>query len=230
MSPYQALIILTLALGPGLAQAAVAKSASIHDMARQSEMVFLGRVTQVDGRKVFVDPPPGSAQPAVEVWSDIRFVVERTLYGRADLQPSQSLVLTQRGGEAGSGRDRIRQQIGGYPRFTVGERVVVFLERTDTGRQVVTGMAQGKYTVTIDPTTGQTIATRDLTGLVRVGGPAPGTRPLVGLPATHDRLSLGQLETLVQGRRPNPRPVNLVPARPTIRTPQVTVRAPEVSP
>ena len=231
MSTHQALVILTWVLGPGLAQAAVAKSASIHDMARQSEVVFVGRVTDVESRKIVVAPTTDPDQRAFEVWSDIIFAVERVLHGRADVVgPAQRLVLTQRGGEAGSGPERVRQIIGGYPQFTVGERVVVFLERTDTGRLVVTGMAQGKYTLTLDPSTGQEIAARDLTGLTRVGGRAPGTLALAGRPLTHDRLPLLQLEALVRGDRPIPRPLSLTPVEPTIQTPRITVRGSEVRP
>ena len=37
------------------------------------------------------------------------------------------------------------QAVPGYARFEVGERVVLFLERTMTGRLVVTGLSQGKF-------------------------------------------------------------------------------------
>jgi hypothetical protein len=90
--------------------------------------------------------------------------------------------------------------VPGYARFKVGERVMLFLERADTGQLVVTGLAQGKYTLTTDAKSGVVIAERDLDGLHQLGKrPA---RVFANVPQNPNRMTLGQLLNVVKGERP----------------------------
>ena len=56
---------------------------------------------------------------------------------------SSTLVVRQPGGEI----DGIGQKVSGLASFAEGEEVVLFLERVETGKYRVNGMAQGKYRV-----------------------------------------------------------------------------------
>lgn len=195
------------------AEATTVLELSVAEMAERSEVVFVGRVTRQSSR---LDVRIEDGIRTVRVWTDTTFAIERVLKGTK----RRELTLAQLGGEAGEGTDRIRQVVHGLPTFTVGEEVVVFLERTDTGRLVVTGLAQGKYTLRPDPAGGPPIAVRSTAGLHTVGRRNKRIRRLVGVPPTEDRLTLPQLEALVRGERPVPAPVRI------FRTPQVSIPAP----
>lgn len=197
----------------GVAEAATVKVLSPGNLADRSTVVFIGTVAEQKSR--FVAGPN-------HVVTETVFAVEQVIKG-----PDKRLArfaLTQLGGTASDGTAPRTTAVPGYARFAEGERVMLFLEPTTTGRLVPTGLAQGKYTLSVDPKSGVTLAVRDLEGLHLVGaGP---TRHLLGAPQDPNRLTLDQLLRIARGQRPV-EPVRLR----DLRTPQVDLPAPgEVAP
>lgn len=203
------LAALALSLWVGAAQAATVERLTLGRLAELSERVFIGTVTAQASRL--------STSPR-QVWTDTTFRVEQVLKGDKDTAP---FTLTLLGGEAGQGADRLRQVVHGYPTFQVGERVVLFLERTPAGL-VVTGLAQGKFTVVEDAKTGRPMAVRDVGDLAFVGAHVP-TRTFLGAPADPNRLPLDQLVTVARGGVPLATPVLVRPE--AVETPQISLPA-----
>lgn len=160
--------LLPIVLLVGAAQATTLLDWGVPELTRHSELVFVGTVVaqraRVDGQRVF---------------TDTTFEIEAAWKGATPV----ALTLTQPGG-VWKGRHHV---VHGQAAFAVGERVVVFVERADTGALVVAGMALGKYTVR------DGIAARRPFGLERVD------RPLrfAGVPA-EDRMSLEVLHARVR--------------------------------
>lgn len=74
------------------------------------------------------------------VITDTEIQVAEVLKGKAD---SNTVVVMQAGGVVGD----IGQKVEGTAHFTVGEEVVLFLDRRGTERFAVTAMSQGKFRV-----------------------------------------------------------------------------------
>jgi len=95
---------------------------------------------------------------------------ERTIYTYVTLDvaevlkgwiPESQIVLKQLGGRV----DDLALIIGGQPTFTVGEHVLIFLEVRRSDRTLsTTALWQGKWTITIDSSSGLRLATRHLPG------------------------------------------------------------------
>ncbi len=184
------------------AGAATVKRLTLGQLADSSELVFVGTVK--DQRSTLEQNP-------TRVWTTTVFDVEQTLKGDKTSGP---FVLRQLGGVVGE----IRQEVYGYPTFAVGERVLLFLERAQSGRLVVTGLAQGKYTLTTDAKTGEVVADRSLDELAFLG---ERPRTLAGAPDPN-HLRLKDLARIVAGERAL-KPVRL------LETPQRVTTRPEVS-
>jgi len=170
-------------------------------LAERSEQIFIG---VVKGQETYAQRTPA------QVWTRTVFEVERSIKGPT----LPEIVIEQLGGVHGTGADRLEQVVHGYPHFRVGERVLLFLERADTGRLVVTGMAQGKYTLTPGGTTGGIIASRDVSDLALRGVRHAADAHVAGVPRNHDELLLTHLETLIDGLRPTPIPLMVRPQTP----------------
>lgn len=198
-----------LLCGPGLAWSATVEHLSPKQLADRSEMVFIGQVAEV---AVALERQP------MRVWTTVTFEVERPLKGTPGLQTR----FRQLGGTVSTENGPLTQKIHGYPSFRVGERVLMFLERTDTGVLVVTGLSQGKYTLSAgdDPTV--VVAERSLKD-IRYPRPLSPARTLAGHPSLRGPLYLDQLLDQIAGRVPVARPIRLryrVPAGlPTPRNP-----------
>lgn len=178
------LAVLLVALA-GAAQAATVRVLSPGAMADRSEVVFVAKVTAQSSRWV---------SEARHVVTDTTFTVEQTAKGSV---PSV-FVLTQLGGVVGEGAHRRGTAVPGYARFAEGERVVLFLERTDSGRLVPTGLSQGKYRVVDEG--GTQWAVRELGDLHLVGNrPA---KHLLGAPQDFNRMKLDDVLTIARGERP----------------------------
>jgi hypothetical protein len=176
----------------GFAEAATVKVLSPGALADRSVVVFVGTVSGEESR--FVSGPD-------HVVTETTFAVSQVVKGSV----GSTYVLTQLGGVVGEGAARRGTAVPGYARFSKGERVVLFLEPTSSGRLVPTGLAQGKYRVIEEG--GATLAVRDLGDLHLVGfGPQ---RHLLGAPQDPNRLALSVLLAIVAGERPS-LPVPLV--------------------
>ena len=86
--------------------------------------------------------------------------------------------------------------IHGQARFSVGEAVLVFVERLSDGRLVPYGMAQGKFTLV--ERDGRTIAVRDVRDLAFARRDASGRLVMSPAgPAVPVELDLAELEALI---------------------------------
>jgi hypothetical protein len=86
-------------------------------------------------------------------------------------QGPEIVTIRQVGGRV----DDTELRVEGQPRFTVDERVVVFLEPVEESPElwIVVSMAAGKFNVTTDRVTGELVLSRELSGLTPVRlGPA----------------------------------------------------------
>lgn len=197
-----------LALWVSSAGAATVEGLTPRALVERSEVVFIGTVQSAESRYV---------PEEMAVVTDFSFAVEQVVKG-----PDKTLrhfELTQLGGEVVEAGNRVTQAVPGYAQFTAGERVMLFLERTATGRLVPTGLAQGKYTLHDDPKNERVVAVRDTHDLNILGNRAD--RRLLGVPETPNRMTLDQLMRVVRGQRPV-EPVRVIrPALP--ETPQITL-------
>ena len=159
-------------------------------LAKLSEKVVVAHVTSV--RTV------GQRTPR-QIETLIELEIKECL--RGDCPPT--IQLRQLGGQFTFDDGVYTQKISGLPQYAVGEKVVLFLERTDTARLVVTGLAQGKFSVLGD---GEDAAiVRSLEGLNLVapkGRFKPKVREHVAVPQRLDvlRLMLMQLKPVLDIR------------------------------
>lgn len=196
-SPVRSLVLAALlgapvalgvvALAPSSARATTVRDQSIFQMSQRAERVVVGRVTDV---KTWLDTSRGA-----RVFTEATVVVDSAIKG--DAEP-KVLHLRQLGGTAGEGTQRRSQYIPGSPIWTKGESVVLFLEHTDTGRLVTSGLAMGKYALSPD-VHGRIIARRDAHDMVRIHGRMRPERFFVGAPQSEDVLPLDDLKRLVRG-------------------------------
>lgn len=214
--PATALLATLLLAAP--AGAATVEHLTLGELAERSSRVFIGTVT---AQRSTLETEP------VRVWTETTFRVERVLKGPPT---KRDYVHRQLGGTAGEGTQRYTQKIHGYPEFSVGERVLLFLEPVGEGptRLVVTGLAQGKFTLRTDAKTGETLALRDTGDLSFVGAPPVKPKTFAGAPNDPNRVPLPQLLDIIDGEKPRPVAPRVL-RRPGHHTPQVSLPAPEVA-
>ncbi|HYV19634.1 MAG TPA: hypothetical protein VFC25_11480 [Verrucomicrobiae bacterium] len=169
MIPFRSLAaaaaVLLLVAGLVPAVASVVPYLGLEELERQGQVVVLGQVRAVssmmseDGRIIITR-------------ATVR--VDRALKGG----PRAEVVVEVPGGTL-NGTTLVAS---GAPRFTEGERVVLFLEAAG-GRFGVTGWNQGRFTVRRDPNTGRDLVTQPGGGSLYVdaqGRPAPRDPRLAG--------------------------------------------------
>jgi len=184
-------------------RATTVKDANIRQLADLSERIFIGEVVGQRARLVLHDDGVRKGRSVV---TDTTFRVDEVLKGQKQTGP---FMLTQRGGEIPG---VLAQAVAGQARFTVGERVLVLVERASAGNLVVAGMSLGKYRLETAANTGEITAVRDPSGLLRLGRAAPPKLRFAGLPESEDRLPLTQLVALIRGElHPMPVPKKLRP-------------------
>lgn len=126
-------LALAVAAAPGDASATTVARLSTEQLVDAAEFAFVGTVvdvwTEVDARGL--------------VWTRAQVEVERPLKGA----PDTTMVVEQAGGAYGG----VTTHVDGVARFSVGERGVFFVSTRGDDRIQLIGMAQGKYTVRMDP-------------------------------------------------------------------------------
>ncbi len=178
----------------GSAQATSVKRVELGTLTEISEVVFLGHVVDQS-----VKAENG------QVWTELTFDIDEIWKGKAQ---SSRIKIRQLGGFT----EELQQIIVGYPQFELGERVVLFLERTSTQRLVVAGLSMGKYHVESDRY-GNEIASRDTHDLSFYKKDHHPVVYLKNAPQNIERLPLEQLKALVQNQMP---PVPLQKAEPQL--------------
>jgi hypothetical protein len=118
-----------LVLAPGGARAGTLLAKSVEESARTSDAVVRGTVLSVTSRWA-----------GGHIVTDVEIAVTSSWKG----QPGRQVTVTIPGGVVGD----LGQRVDTAPEFTVGEEVVVFVQRAPNGRMNrVNGLAQGKYRV-----------------------------------------------------------------------------------
>ncbi len=120
---------LLLLLAPAGARGATLVAKSVEESARTSDAVVRGTVVSTASR-----------WDAGHIVTDVEIAVTSAWKG----QPGSKVTVTIPGGVVGD----LGQHVDAAPKFTVGEDVVVFVQRAPNGRMNrVNGLAQGKYHV-----------------------------------------------------------------------------------
>jgi len=152
------LICLMMCLGPLTSNATTVVSLTVEKMAQEADAIVRGVVTKRTSN-----------------WNKARnriYTVTALQVGdvlKGTVKSTDTLNIRQIGGEV----DGIGQMIVGNAKFSVGEEVLVFLEKHPTDAvYVVMGMAQGKYS--IDRNTTPPSVRRSMGQLNRVSVPKPG--------------------------------------------------------
>ena len=193
------LSVLATLLALGAANAATVEHLSTQQMVAMSELVVVAKVTAQGQR---VEPAP------LQIFTETAFEVEQVLQGE---KARPFLMIEQTGGVAFEGTEReVHLRVPGYPTFTVGERVVLFLERTPMGNLVICGLSQGKYTLSIDPKTGVEMATRDIHDLNLVRARRRADARFAGVPESMNHLPLHTLTRIIEGRPLVAQPVRVL--------------------
>ena len=176
----------------GSAQATTVKPVELGQLTEISEAVVLGRVQKKEVR----------AEQG-QVWTDLTIEVEEAWKGKTP----QVIHFSQLGGET----PELQQKILGYPSFVEGERLVLFLERTSSGRLVVTGLSMGKYRV-FEDAQGKLWAARDTHELGFYKRQDFPVTYLTGIPQNSEKMPVEALKKIVQNRF-EPVPFEKIPAR-----------------
>jgi hypothetical protein len=124
-------------------------------------------VRQLDTRELTLDSHDivvGEVQSVRSYWNaahtriftDVTVHVTRSLKGSA----GSMLTLTELGGEV----DGARLDVPGCPTFRPGQQSLLFVWRDSQGRAQVNGLAQGKFDIQADPSTGERTVQRAVPG------------------------------------------------------------------
>jgi hypothetical protein len=137
-----ALITASFAVSDSSALATTLKRMSIADLSRAAHTVARARCITNSTR-----------WEAGEIWTFTTFDVEETWKGSASAQITVRLL----GGRAGN----LTSTVSCVPRFSPGEEVVLFLERTTAQDFSIVSWMQGTFRIGLDRTTGQESVTQD---------------------------------------------------------------------
>lgn len=150
---------------------------SVEDMTAASEAVVVGEVT---------DLKSSWNEAQTTIYTMVIFKVDQCLSGTC----GDTIMIKQRGGTVGE----MTLQIPGMPKFSKGQKALLFLEPDPEGVPgfyYVVGMCQGIFDIQTDGQTGKLVAEQqggaalaevDADGVIRILGPqAPAKLPLVKL-------------------------------------------------
>lgn len=130
--------------GTGLAT--TSQRLSLAQLANEADLVIRGQVQEMKSQE-------SSDRSAIT--TTVVISVEEQWKG-----PKRStLSLKQPGGSVGG----ITQRVTGLPQFSLGEEVILFLEKQEDGHYVTAGSRQGKFIIKTDSRTGKRMV-EDLTG------------------------------------------------------------------
>ncbi|MBL8922043.1 MAG: hypothetical protein JNJ54_24550 [Myxococcaceae bacterium] len=179
----RSLLVLAL-LAPLSALATVVLSMSMEEMATRAPLVLRGTVHRVDTQW---------DEAHAGLWTTSEVVVREVLKG-----PARTTVLVKQPGGTLNG---FSQRVSGVASFTPGEDVVLFLEPAVDAPDAFVPVAMSAARVSLVQKGGQTIATRDLSGLTFA---SPGQRGLIRPVDAHEVLGfadafLARLRAAVKG-------------------------------
>ena len=120
------------------------------DLAKKADIICTGTCVR---SKSYLDVSPSDG---VRINTNYLINVEETVKG----EEQHVVVITEWGGQIG----QTLQWIAGSPHYETGEKVLVFLKKTEN-ETVTIGMSQGKYEIFKEVGTGKDMVRRDLSGL-----------------------------------------------------------------
>ena len=136
----------------------------IADLAAHSDLVVVGAVSSVES---------GWNAAGTVIETQVHVHVAATPKGA----PRPDVVVWQPGGRIGT----LAAEFADMPRFSPGERVLLFLRQARDGRYRVVGLFQGKFSIERDATTGEERAVRRVPDTGDVVDAAPLDRVLAEL-------------------------------------------------
>lgn len=158
-SPFVCLVIALMGCA-AVVSATTVIPPSFDELLSRAETIFVGRA--VDTRSEFEYSRTGRA-----IVTHVTFVVERVLKGRVGLQTE----LTFLGGRV----DDLAMEVADMPRFTVGDRDVLFVSPNARPVSPLVGFAYGRFRIMHDPATGadqvRTHDGRPIAGVAELGRP-----------------------------------------------------------
>jgi hypothetical protein len=137
-----AFISASLAASYSPTRATTLKRMSVADLSRAAHVVIRARCVTNSTR-----------WDAGEIWTFTTFDVEETWKGSAPAQITVRLL----GGSAGN----FTSTVSGVPRFSPGEEVILFLERTPAQDYSIVSWMQGTFRIAHNSTTGEESVTQD---------------------------------------------------------------------
>ncbi len=140
--PVFALVAASLAAGHSPARATTLQRMSVADLSRTAHTVVRARCITNSTR-----------WDAGEIWTFTTFDVQETWKGSAPAQITVRLL----GGSAG----KLTSTVSGVPRFSPGEELILFLERTPARDFSIVSWMQGTFRIAHDRTTGEEFVTQD---------------------------------------------------------------------
>jgi hypothetical protein len=156
-------VLFTLAAG-SLANATIVVPISEETLIEDAAAIVIGHVTSMQG---------GYDHRRATIFTNITVAIQEVLKGGI---PLGDITLRQPGGSFGD----LHSWVSGSPRFTLGEKVLLFLRTDREGMLRVAHLYQGKFTVFFDSAAGEDYATRETPAGVRplphsTQGPTLGT-------------------------------------------------------
>jgi len=151
---------------------------SVADLADKATFVVRGTITEV-----WTETDENGT-----VWTYAQLIPARTFKG----DPGDVLILEQIGGRYA---DQVTD-IWNAPRFSVGEEGYFFIKKTPRlGRLVIVGMAQGKFTIRLDP-----YSQKDIVQRFAPDHLTPYDHRFIPLPPAELRINAEEFEHLIRRR------------------------------
>ena len=172
------LTLVLVAAAAGIVCATTVIPPTFTEMVARAQVVFVGETVGVESRWVST-----SSGPAIV--TRVTYKVERTLKGELGVQTTLEFL----GGTVGE----YRMEVGGMPKFRVGDRDVLFVDERGRPASPVVGFMHGRFRVLEDPASGrQSVARYNFQPLAGVGELGAATAP--ARVSSANALSLGAFE------------------------------------
>ncbi|MFN3198733.1 MAG: hypothetical protein ACE366_10035 [Bradymonadia bacterium] len=168
------------------AEATTVLELELADLVQRSALIITGNVAEIVAHDAKM--PDGKGQ----IRTTVRIEVDEVLKGQ---WAEPVFTLDQPGGVVGAGTARREMHVPGVAAFKDQQEVLVFLEQTPGGRWVVTGMAQGLYT--LEPGADGPVARRSVGDLNRVPQRHHDVLRFDGVPQQSDALKLDALKGIL---------------------------------
>ena len=198
------LALLALVFVAAPASASVVIPPADDDLIVHAEAVILGRVTDIESH----DNRLGKLS------TFITLAVEEVLKGSF---AQSTLTIRELGGQVGG----MAGWVFANPEFTVGERVLLFLDQRADGTLRVMHLYLGKFSIVTDPASGDLVAVRPLPEDVTVVPPAGAAAAGVALGAVGRELE--EFKARIREKAGEARPL---PARPSVALPLTSASMP----